>query len=660
MQASSQLQPGTMIAGRFQIVRFVAAGGMGAIYEALQMPLRRKVALKVIRQELAKEQMLTSRFEREAETVARLTHSHTITLFDYGITPEGVMFIAMEWLDGTDLNAELHRVGAIEPVRAARIAAQVARSLSEAHAIGVVHRDLKPENIFLIEREGQKDFVKVLDFGIVKNTSDARTQITRIGTVCGTPDYMSPEQARGENLDGRSDLYALGTVLYTMLRGEPPFQAESMLQIVMAHQSRSFPELGPHVPETLKAIIQCATAKAVAERYPSAEVMAADLEDFATGYGAAHVYPPAAAPGETTVIPELQRTSAAANPPASVAAAPAYPPPAQPTAPATPTKAFPVTLVVAIAVTVLLIAAGAAAFFFLIERDPAATAANDATERSTTATEQSPASAPQSDPPLERPSLTADDEADDPTPADPTPSPVVAEAASATVTPALPEPTGCATGMVATGPKGECCWPGQRWAAHLEACAGYPEQCREQLIPSPDGCIPAPAALAAKVRRCHEGLFSACESLMAQEADLDRVHYYMQQAQKAAIPACDDEGDSDACLFLATLYTAPGSTTAEITRGLAIFEKACDQSDETSCFMAYMAAQSLNRPADRDRLGAKLCKLSPESCDGSVPKGTNDWNAFMGDDFNQALDKDIQKALQEGLGAIEAMGDFDF
>ncbi|MEL6179423.1 MAG: serine/threonine-protein kinase, partial [Myxococcota bacterium] len=249
------LAPGTLLAGRYEIVEFLAEGGMGRVYIALQRPIARKVALKVMRRELVFDNSSKKRFLREALAVSKLTHPNTITIIDYG-DQEELCFIAMEFLDGMSLD-RLLREGPMPLQRAVNIVGQIARSLSEAHRKGVIHRDLKPENIFVCEVDGNPDFVKVLDFGIARiqleEGGGGVTRITREGYVCGTPEYMSPEQARGDEVDGRTDIYALGVMFWEMLEGEVPYDAPTPLGTVLKHQSDPVPPLSRRdLPEAIK------------------------------------------------------------------------------------------------------------------------------------------------------------------------------------------------------------------------------------------------------------------------------------------------------------------------------------------------------------------------------------------------------------------------
>ena len=272
------LPPGTLLAERYEIVEFLAEGGMGRVYIALQRPIQRKVALKVMRRELVFDNSSKKRFLREALAVSKLTHPNTITIIDYGDQQE-LCFIAMEFLDGVSLD-QLLREGPMSIDRAVNIVGQIARSLSEAHRKGVIHRDLKPENIFICEVDGTPDFVKVLDFGIARiqlGDGDGVTRITREGYVCGTPEYMSPEQARGDEVDGRTDIYALGVMFWELLEGKVPYEAPTPLGTVLKHQSEPVPELTVAVPEALKRFIYRTMSKSREDRPDSAEAFLDEL-----------------------------------------------------------------------------------------------------------------------------------------------------------------------------------------------------------------------------------------------------------------------------------------------------------------------------------------------------------------------------------------------
>lgn len=229
---------GRMVAGRFRLLSKLGDGGMGEVYRAEQMPMGRHIALKILRQALSDDPKQVERFKREAQAASALSHPNTIIVHDFGQDTDGTLFIAMELLEGEPLSEVLSREGALPPERAAAILRQICGSLDEAHSHGLVHRDLKPENVFLTERAGANDFVKVLDFGIAKVTESGGQKletITQAGAIFGTPQYMAPEQIRGEGVDARADIYALGVILYEMISGHLPFAAGSVVEMLTKH-----------------------------------------------------------------------------------------------------------------------------------------------------------------------------------------------------------------------------------------------------------------------------------------------------------------------------------------------------------------------------------------------------------------------------------------
>jgi serine/threonine protein kinase len=247
-------QLGTVFGGQFRIEERMGAGGMGAVYRGTQLSVDRAVAIKIIAPEIEQNAQHVQRFRREAEALAKLQHPNTVHLLDFGVTDEGRLYMVMELLSGTDLEVQLAQNGPIELAPALRIVRQISRSLSEAHALGVIHRDLKPSNVFLCHVEGGDSFVKVMDFGVagfLRETED-RSVLTLKGTVLGTAAYMSPEQAQGYSVDPRADLYSLGVVLFEMITGRTPFQANSAVSLLIAHVSEDPPRLAdlcPEIPE---------------------------------------------------------------------------------------------------------------------------------------------------------------------------------------------------------------------------------------------------------------------------------------------------------------------------------------------------------------------------------------------------------------------------
>ncbi len=229
---------GREIVGRYRIKTKLGEGGMGAVFKAEQISLKRVVALKLLKPELVSSAPLLRRFNAEAEAVAKLNHPNTVGIYDFGQDSDGTLFIAMEYVEGKSLRAMLIAEGPFSAQRALPITGQIAASLSDAHAVGIIHRDLKPDNIMLQERGRQRDVVRVLDFGIAKLRDDSRmTQqsMTQAGDVLGTPQYMSPEQIRGEEIDGRADVYSLGAMLYEMLTGRMVFEAGSLVALLSKH-----------------------------------------------------------------------------------------------------------------------------------------------------------------------------------------------------------------------------------------------------------------------------------------------------------------------------------------------------------------------------------------------------------------------------------------
>ena len=240
-------------------------GGMGVVYAAVQHPVNRKVALKLIHRELAGERHIIDRFMQEMNLTAAIEHPHTVRLYDVGDL-DGQPFITTEFLEGKTLRDELARVGRMAPARAVAIALQIARALRGAQAHGVVHRDLKPENIMLLDRYGERDYVKVLDFGIARSLHRTEADFrTGTGAILGTPAYMSPEQCEGKPVDGRSDLYALGLIIYELCAGALPFPpTPSIPQMLIAHVTQAPPDLAtraPEVPPELARFVMSLLAK---------------------------------------------------------------------------------------------------------------------------------------------------------------------------------------------------------------------------------------------------------------------------------------------------------------------------------------------------------------------------------------------------------------
>jgi len=233
---------GRTVVGKFRLQSLLGEGAMGRVYVAEHLSLSQQIAVKVLHPHLTGDESLARRFHREAKSAFTLNHPNSITIYDFGQDEDGLLYIAMELLEGRSLHDVLAEQGPMELDRVVRILSQVCLALDEAHHKGIVHRDLKPENVMVQDRRGEPDFVKVCDFGIAKvQDASGESAITMAGMVCGTPEYMSPEQARGDPLDGRSDLYSLGVILYQMVTERLPFTAETALGCVTKHLTEEPP-----------------------------------------------------------------------------------------------------------------------------------------------------------------------------------------------------------------------------------------------------------------------------------------------------------------------------------------------------------------------------------------------------------------------------------
>jgi eukaryotic-like serine/threonine-protein kinase len=281
---------GRVVAGKFEIEERVGSGAMGEVFRARHVVLDTAVALKIMRPDIAKDAMFKERFYREAKAASRLDHPNSVRVIDFGVEPDGLVYLAMEFLHGRDLLSVLREEWPLPDERVVDILVQTLGAVSTAHELGIVHRDLKPENIMV--RVGQEDegtrpyHVKVCDFGIAKLSdprgfhTDSSKALTSSGTLIGTPEYMSPEQARGDPLDARSDIYSVGIVLYQLLVGKVPFSAENALGVVLKQVTdEPVPpsHVRPGVNPRLEAICLRALRKPREERYPTAKEMRRDL-----------------------------------------------------------------------------------------------------------------------------------------------------------------------------------------------------------------------------------------------------------------------------------------------------------------------------------------------------------------------------------------------
>lgn len=279
---------GVVLDERFHVLSVLARGGMGTVYVARQEPLGREVALKILDprfdHQLEAQAEFDKRFFLEASACSKLRSAHTITVFDYG-QAQGRYYIAMELLDGKTLHRTIRQDAPLPPERVVTIASQVCRSLREAHTEGLVHRDLKPANIFLVKQADDEDFVKVLDFGLVKNVISPGEDITKADLFMGSPKYMSPEQIKGERPDGRADVYALGAVMFEMLTGKAPFDYKAQVDILVAHLGEPVPSLssvdGVEVPPALDQIVRKCLEKSRDDRFASMDELLLHLKRYA-------------------------------------------------------------------------------------------------------------------------------------------------------------------------------------------------------------------------------------------------------------------------------------------------------------------------------------------------------------------------------------------
>ena len=281
---------GSTIAERYRVISKLGEGGMGVVYLAEHVFIEKRVAVKILSEDFARKADLVARFMQEAKAASKIGHENIVDITDFGETASGSVFFAMEFLDGMDLAGHIRSGGAMPFARAKSIMNQICRALGAAHAKGIIHRDMKPENVYLVTREGKPDFVKILDFGIAKMSAldEGGSRLTRTGMIFGTPEYMSPEQAKGDKPDHRVDIYAAGCILYEMLTGDVPFHAETFMGVLTKHMfenpeppSQRNPAV--HVPPDVEAVCLKALAKDRDQRFQTMKELAVALESCAGG-----------------------------------------------------------------------------------------------------------------------------------------------------------------------------------------------------------------------------------------------------------------------------------------------------------------------------------------------------------------------------------------
>jgi len=379
---------GSVIADRYHVLSKLGEGGMGQVYLAEHVKMGRKSAIKLMNPSMSNDPDAIGRFNREAANASRIAHNNVAAIYDFGETADGLIYLAMEYIEGEPLTKVMERTGALPPDRAADIARQVAEALNAAHEIGIVHRDLKPDNIMIARSRDGADVVKVVDFGIAKAQGGEGQKVTKTGLVVGTPEYMSPEQLAGDQVDGRSDIYTLGLVTFHMLTGTLPFPSSTLQESMimrLTDRPRTLAEMKPDSswPAPLQTVLDRALQRKAEDRYQRATDFASDLVRAVKGMppsvgapvgataagvaAAAGAGAPAMA-GGSTVPPTRVRSGGVPTPPTS-GAIPAV----------AASKSHGGLLVAGLGIGALVV--GVAAWMMLGQRRAAHTAAGDSTSK---------------------------------------------------------------------------------------------------------------------------------------------------------------------------------------------------------------------------------------------------------------------------------------
>jgi len=307
---------GTIVADRYVITEVLGEGGMGKVYRARHVRLPREAAIKVLHPRMVQDPAAVARFDREAANASRIDHENVVRVFDFGETQDGMVYLAMEFVAGRTLKDLVDKEGPLPLARAVSFVRQVADGLDAAHRLGIVHRDLKPDNILVVRDERGVERCKIADFGIAKAIGSGEKSLTQTGFVIGTPEYMSPEQLLGEEIDHRSDVYALGLVAYQCLTGETPFDSKTPDRGMMArltNQPRALADLHPSQkwPQDVQTVLNKALDRERAKRYGSAGELAGALERAMTSPVAVPAPPVAATPPKAAPVVERARTPVA-------------------------------------------------------------------------------------------------------------------------------------------------------------------------------------------------------------------------------------------------------------------------------------------------------------------------------------------------------------